>query len=671
MWCREDNVRSHSLILGLAIVAACSDVTDTPVAPYAAVARQGPILSVTISPDSATLRVGDSLALRATVVLRTGQVAQRDVEWRSTKPAVATVSARGMLRAVAPGTTLIIVREGGVDTARVTVDAAVVPPEADTAGAGGSDGAEGGSGGTGGTVQDTAGDGHPGSYMPPPPPPTSAGAELPRTYLDTRYVTPTGRTINVAAGGDLQAALHAAQPGDEVVLEAGATYSGNFILPRKSGTGWITVRSSALGGLPPEGSRITPRSQSLLPRLVAPNPMPVLQTAAGAHHYRLVGLEITMPATARLSYSLVNLGSAGRDQSTLASVPTDIVLDRVYVHGHPTLDFQRCIALNSARTAIIDSYISECHSRGHDSQAIGGWNGPGPYKIVNNYLEGAGENVMFGGATMHIPGMVPSDIEVRRNHFYKPLAWKGVWAVKNLFELKSGRRILVEGNIFDGSWRSGQIGEALVWKSGQSECWNEVGHVTFRYNIVRNAGAFLLTTTGTCNIPTHDLVLHDNVVSNINTGSYPGSGRLWVTTQQIGAVTFVHNTILSDAASHLALMNNRKEVARIEYRDNIMSLGGYGLFANGGADGARALDAGSRSWVFAGNVVLGVPWNLGIYPTGNAYVSGANAVGFAGFAAGNFRLAPSSPYKGKATDGRDPGADIDAVELMTRGVVVP
>ena len=28
------------------------------------------------------------------------------------------------------------------------------------------------------------------------------------------------------------------------------------------------------------------------------------------------------------------------------------------------------------------------------SQAIGGWNGPGPYVISNNFLEAAGENVM-------------------------------------------------------------------------------------------------------------------------------------------------------------------------------------------------------------------------------------------------------------------------------------
>src|SRR5215813_3282895 len=37
-------------------------------------------------------------------------------------------------------------------------------------------------------------------------------------------------TIVVPAGGDLQAALNTAQCGDQVVLQAGASFSGNFIL---------------------------------------------------------------------------------------------------------------------------------------------------------------------------------------------------------------------------------------------------------------------------------------------------------------------------------------------------------------------------------------------------------------------------------------------------------
>src|SRR5262245_2995430 len=64
--------------------------------------------------------------------------------------------------------------------------------------------------------------------------------EPPRVYLNTAYVAPTGRTFTVNAGSNLQSALNQAQPGDLILLQAGATFTGNFVLPNKTGTGWVT-----------------------------------------------------------------------------------------------------------------------------------------------------------------------------------------------------------------------------------------------------------------------------------------------------------------------------------------------------------------------------------------------------------------------------------------------
>src|SRR5262245_60352643 len=81
----------------------------------------------------------------------------------------------------------------------------------------------------------------------------------PQALVDTTYVPPTGRVIAVPAGGDFQAALNDARSGDAIALEAGATYTGNFTLPNKSGADWITIRTSAPDSrLPPEGARISP-----------------------------------------------------------------------------------------------------------------------------------------------------------------------------------------------------------------------------------------------------------------------------------------------------------------------------------------------------------------------------------------------------------------------------
>lgn len=102
-------------------------------------------------------------------------------------------------------------------------------------------------------------------------------------------------------------------------------------------------------------------------------------------------------------------------------VPHNLVVDRVYIHGDVTVGQKRGIGLNSASTSIVNSYIAEIKAEGQDSQAICGWNGPGPYLISNNYLEAAGENVMFGGADPAIVDLVPSDITFTRNHLFKPL----------------------------------------------------------------------------------------------------------------------------------------------------------------------------------------------------------------------------------------------------------
>ena len=145
---------------------------------------------------------------------------------------------------------------------------------------------------------------------------------------------------------------------------------------------------------------------------------------------------------------IVRIGDGSRAQSSLAAVPRAIVLDRCYLHADPATGQKRGVALNGADITIRNCWIAEIKAVGQDSQAIAGWNGPGPFTIVNNYLEGTGENVMFGGSDSPSAEMLPSDIEIRGNLFSKPEEWRlsKEWLIKNLFELKVGKRVLVEGN---------------------------------------------------------------------------------------------------------------------------------------------------------------------------------------------------------------------------------
>ncbi|MGH9346492.1 MAG: PKD domain-containing protein [Vicinamibacterales bacterium] len=233
----------------------------------------------------------------------------------------------------------------------------------------------------------------------------------------------------------VQAAIDAAAPGDRILLRAGQTFTGNYILRNKntSSTQFITIRSDAGdSNFPPAGVRLIPEGKpgwntrrSALPRLVGVGgtgkSVPIFRTAAGAHHYRIQFVEID--GLANVGYeTLVALG-ASVGQTSLSQVPHSIAIDRVWLHGHPAKGMKRGIYLNSASTDILNSYFDDFFSFS-DSQAIGGTNGPGPYRIINNHLEAAGENLMFGGDDPKILNLVPSDIVVRGNYLSKDLAWR-------------------------------------------------------------------------------------------------------------------------------------------------------------------------------------------------------------------------------------------------------
>ncbi len=107
-------------------------------------------------------------------------------------------------------------------------------------------------------------------------------AQLPKVYIDTTYQIPIGgKTWAVHAAAQLAASLVSSQPGDVIVLDAGATYTGNFTFPAKTGTGWIYVISSKLANLP-AGVRVSPASTSQMPKLSSPNLIATIALAPGA-----------------------------------------------------------------------------------------------------------------------------------------------------------------------------------------------------------------------------------------------------------------------------------------------------------------------------------------------------------------------------------------------------
>jgi hypothetical protein len=483
----------------------------------------------------------------------------------------------------------------------------------------------------------------------------------------------TAAEIRVRSGDNLQAALNAAQPGDELLLEPGATFRGNFVLPVKNGTAYITVRSwTDDGQLPAAGVRMTPSFAPLLAKIESPNNAAALRVADGAHHWRLQLLEF-LP-TSLGEHDIIQIGSGSA--TTLAQVPYDITLDRLYIHGHPVHGQRRGIALNGSNVTIASSWISDIKAVGMDAQAICGWNGPGPFLIVNNYLEAAGENFLLGGSDPAIPNLVTADVTVRHNYMSRPMSWRFEnWQVKNIFELKNARRVRVEYNVFENNWLNAQNGYAILFtpRNQGGRCpWCVVEDVTFQYNIVRNTGGGInLSGYDHPNVSgqTKNIVIRHNLFYGI-TRSLGGSGWFLLIGDQPANVVVDHNTIDFDGTAvvyaHGGTAAAPLPIAGFRFTNNAARHRDYGINGANFAWGLGILTAYFPGAAVAGNWLAG-----GVaarYPAGN-FFSGPFEEVLPGAASGDYRPAAGSVLIGAATDGTNIGADIAALLSGLEGVI--
>jgi poly-beta-1,6-N-acetyl-D-glucosamine synthase len=499
---------------------------------------------------------------------------------------------------------------------------------------------------------------------------SSRAAEPPRASVKVGALPAAARTIHVPAGQSLQAALDRAKRGDVITLEPGAEYRGPFNLPRVDGDGWIVVAPAAADEhLPPAGERVRSEHRARMPKLVS-DEAPVIHAGAGAHHFRLVGLEVA-PAAGTYLRTLIDLGGEAPD---LDAIPHHIVIERCFVRGDPARGSRRGIALNAANVAVIDSHLADFKEIGADSQAIAGWNGPGPFRIANNYLEGAGENVMFGGADPRIKNLVPSDIEIVGNTFAKPLQWKSdhprfagtEWSVKNLFELKNARRVLIEGNLFEYNWPHAQNGFAILFtvrnQDGKAP-WSVVEDVIFRDNVVRHVAAVFNILGHDDNHPsrqTSRILIVNNVFADV--GGQWGHGRLFQLLDGTRDVVIDHNTAFQ-TGSILFGGDHRPHLGFI-FQNNIVLSGASGITGSNTAQGSATLARYFPDAVVRRNLIVGGTRES--FPGDNLFPASLAEVGVAPAATGDpfARLAPR--YAGMGTDGRDPGARLETVPALTR-----
>jgi hypothetical protein len=461
-------------------------------------------------------------------------------------------------------------------------------------------------------------------------------------------------TIQVKAGGDLQAAIDGANYGDVIVLEAGATYKGPITLPYKEGASdqYITITTSNLAGIAKENERINPQLHAkAMPKIVGPDSSAAIATADQAHHYKFIGIEFSPTADSKYLYNLIDLGKS--DYKSLTQFPHDLVFDRCYIHSTGLNKARRGVALNSARTDIINSHISGFAGAGDETQAICGWNGPGPFKIVNNFIEGGAQNIMFGGADPSVPNLIPSDIEIKQNYLFKPAAWSGgVATIKGVIELKMGRNITIDGNVLESEALTGAFILTVRNQNGGAP-WSTLEDINITNNIVRHSGG-AFSILGKDDAHPSQQAKRIRIVNNLLVDIVPDYAAVFMVGCCANTLTVEHNTVqqTGNIMTCYGVPNSN-----FAFRNNIVHFNSYGFVCE-----VNMLSPDSRGNVIVDNKAQisanGYPANI---PKGNFVVSSLDQIGFVDFANGDWRLGPQSKLKGKGTDGKNPGVDFDAL----------
>jgi hypothetical protein len=453
----------------------------------------------------------------------------------------------------------------------------------------------------------------------------------------------TAATRFVSAGQDLQAVLNAAQPGDEIVLQAGARFVGEFHLPAKPAGAVITIRSSA--SLPER--RVAPSDAPLMPTISSGSVAAAID-ATGAANWRIDGVQFEST-------------SNGQGEVIILQNSTNIYLDRLLIVAGP-VGQKRGVRGNGRQITLTRSYIANIWRTGQDSQAFCAWDGAGPYTLTNNYLEAASENVMFGGSDGGTAADLPSDILIDGNYFTKRLEWKGQGkAVKNLFELKVGRRVTIRGNLFEHNWTDAQNGYGIVIKVANQDggnTWNVTEDVLFENNLVRDTehgfnmlGNDYLHPSGRAT----RITIRNNLIITPGTAFQAGS--------EVGQLTIDHNTVdngytlMSLYAGDVwnvgqpAPRPAAYAVQQLTFTNNLTNHNDYGIKGDGTGTGTVALVTFVSNFVFTNNVLAGGAFRTYPSVTWLPYPDEYRAQ-----LESDYTLIPNSIYHNLGTDGRDLGA---------------
>ncbi|MCH9646699.1 MAG: carbohydrate-binding protein [Deltaproteobacteria bacterium] len=533
----------------------------------------------------------------------------------------------------------------------------------------------------------------------------SSGASSTDTVVVTvQDFPPPTQTFVVTTQLELMDAYNQCSGGEHIVIPAGTTILGHIVLPARNLTDYVTIRSSAT--MPDIRDRIQPDHPGLVVfKGTFVNP-PSLALGSSVKMLRFVGIKFEPVQQSALSHTvLVRVGEPS--QTSLDQNPEKIIFQHCVIEPPDDTKVRHGFQLDGYKISLISGWFGNiqvtCDNTGcqGDSQVAYSVNGRGAHVYLNSYLEASTENILYGGADVDVKGHTPTNVEIRRCHFTKNEDWKPAfpqqaapYSLKNLLELKIGRRIYVEGSVFGPFWYGGRdSGQGNAFNFGslpeRASPWTSVEDFVLENSLVSDvSGISRVSRDGSAVWSGYGArkvvgtTFKNVLVDGINDfAPANGASRLLVLANQAEDISFENITVVDGAEnSDQVIWMESSDSFRFRLTDSIIGLGGGLSFFSSSGRGNCALNFGTGgsnftlpcpqdgSWDVSGNIFVRYYLaNRSHYPQDNCYDPfGYDEVGFVDLAGGDYRLSANRTcYPGQPA----PGADIDLIEERTRCTV--
>lgn len=471
-----------------------------------------------------------------------------------------------------------------------------------------------------------------------------------------------------------------------IIVQASVVYKMNCSLPNRTVTNYMTIRSGNISNLPNGSTRVFPTDASNMAIFESvDNASPIISDSSGGDYFRFIGIQWR-----KQNASVDYIGSAFLDigtgtETSLAQLPSHIIVDRCYFNGGDATSTtgRRAIGIRGTDISVINSYIYRFKGVGLETQAI--FIGMGQrIGIMNNYLQGASECILTGGADPSITNHIPEGIVIRRNHVERDIGWcatcgayNGVnFSVKNMIENKIGRYVSIEGNFINIHWQEDQNwGVTVTVRNQDGGCnWCDISFYDFANNKFTKFGG-AVQILGNDDLHISQTIDHIIFFNNVFAGSsfYNGQHNIFTITSAGGngadRISIESNSMDNNGTSGQGRsidFDVSTGFTNFRYNNNISQ----GYFTFNGSPGEFAFQSAcsTNSYTVTKN---GFYASQGTNPSGNSIVTAKSDVKYIDDTNSiwNLKLAGDSPFLTTGFNNGPSGADVDKVNTMISGTV--